>query len=119
MEKRAFFEQVRTLNTNYPGGLEQYVRNARQLLEASAKGENALEGWSPTVPTTGFNLEVGSEEYLEYERLGLEEVVHCCFVIPAGYIYIYIYNEYIYIYIYICTYRNVTPYAPSISRFRL
>lgn len=83
-EKHAFFEQVRKLEANYPGGLRQYVDNARRLLQSAARGQNPLDGWSPSVPTSGFNLAVGSPEFLSYEAAGLKELRHCCFVIPAG-----------------------------------
>ncbi|CAK0865994.1 unnamed protein product [Prorocentrum cordatum] len=85
-EKRAFFEQARTLDANYPGGLAQYISisNARKLLDAATKGENSLDGWSPSVPSTGVDLAVGSDACCLLERRGLEEVAACCFVIPAG-----------------------------------
>ncbi|CAK9081306.1 unnamed protein product [Durusdinium trenchii] len=83
-EKQTFFEQIGTLDRNYPGGIGCYLQNARSLLQEAAKGENPLEGWSPSVPKDGFQPEVGSQAYMEYEKLGRQEVQNCCFVIPAG-----------------------------------
>ncbi|CAE7243183.1 USP [Symbiodinium sp. CCMP2592] len=83
-EKLQFFDQIRTLDKNYPGGLGSYLRNALTLLQASAGGENPLDGWVPSVPQDGFQPEVGSAEFLAYEEFGAKEVSKCCFVIPAG-----------------------------------
>eukprot|EP00439_Symbiodinium_sp_Y106_P056706 s793_g7.t5 len=83
-EKLQLFDQIRTLDKNYPGGLGSYLRNARTLLQASAGGENPLDGWVPSVPQDGFRPEVGSAEFLAYEEFGAQEVSKCCFVIPAG-----------------------------------
>lgn len=83
-QKQDFFGQLHTLDSNYPGGLGSYIRNARELLQASARGENPLAGWTPSVPEDGFQPEVGSEDFLEYEAIGQKAVGQCCFVIPAG-----------------------------------
>jgi len=48
-KKRAFFEQVSTLEKNYPGGSLAYTKNAQELLRSSAAGENPFEGMAPEV----------------------------------------------------------------------
>jgi len=78
-----FFEQIEALDASYPGGLKAYVANARQLLADSKSGVNPLEGWTPKVPT-GTSLRFGSEEYLEHEQVGVEELDGCAFVLVAG-----------------------------------
>ena len=78
-----FFEQIEALDASYPGGLKAYVANARQLLADSKSGVNPLEGWTPKVPT-GTSLRFGSEEYLEHEQVGVEELDGCSFVLVAG-----------------------------------
>eukprot|EP00931_Biecheleriopsis_adriatica_P076697 TRINITY_DN50387_c0_g1_i1.p1 TRINITY_DN50387_c0_g1~~TRINITY_DN50387_c0_g1_i1.p1 ORF type:complete len:646 (-),score=132.93 TRINITY_DN50387_c0_g1_i1:128-2065(-) len=83
-QKLTFFEQAHKLDSNYPGGLGCYIRNARELLQDAASGKNPLDGWTPSVPKEGFHPEVGSKEFFEYEALGLKEIGGCCFVIPAG-----------------------------------
>jgi hypothetical protein len=47
--KKAFFEQVRGLERGYPGGIRQYVENARKLLRDSAAEVNPFEGYTPRV----------------------------------------------------------------------
>lgn len=82
--KAAFFEQVRALNDAYPGGLEAYVSKARELLEASAKGENPFEGFTPLVPE-GEALEYGTEQFEALEAEGLSAAAEgIAFVLVAG-----------------------------------
>ena len=38
------------MNNTYPGGLKNYVENARKLLKDSALGINPYEGFHPSVP---------------------------------------------------------------------
>lgn len=83
-EKTSFFEQIGVLDRNYPGGIARYFQNARSLLQAAAKAENPLSGWVPSVPKDGFQHEVASEVFMDYESLGAREVQGCCFIIPAG-----------------------------------
>mmetsp|Transcript_16645 Transcript_16645/g.54200 ORF Transcript_16645/g.54200 Transcript_16645/m.54200 type:complete len:614 (+) Transcript_16645:70-1911(+) len=83
-EKRgSFFAQMELLNKSYPGGLEAYVESAKSLLAASARGDNPLEGWVPSVPE-GESLEFGSPEWYDFEALGEEEAGKCAFVLVAG-----------------------------------
>jgi hypothetical protein len=82
--KKKFAEQVEELHKSYPsGGLPGYVKNARELLEKSRKGENPLEGWEPTVPK-GQAFEIGKKEYDEVEAIGLKELGSVGFVLVAG-----------------------------------
>ena len=82
-DKQRFLTQVTQLNGSYPGGLKQYVENARKLLAESKAGVNPLEGWSPAVPD-GAWLPYASNEFLEHEKFGLGELDGCCFVLVAG-----------------------------------
>jgi hypothetical protein len=82
--KKKFAEQVEELHKSYPsGGLAGYIKNARELLEKSRKGENPLEGWEPTVPK-GQAFEIGTKEYDEVEAIGLKELGSVGFVLVAG-----------------------------------
>lgn len=60
-----------------------YVKNAKELLEKSQKGENPLEGWVPSVPD-GEMFTIGTKDYDEFEGLGLEEMGKCGFALVAG-----------------------------------
>jgi hypothetical protein len=48
-KKAAFFDSVRALESNYPGGIRAYVKNAKELLRSSAAGENPFAGMRPEV----------------------------------------------------------------------
>ncbi|XP_021841752.1 UDP-sugar pyrophosphorylase 1 [Spinacia oleracea] len=82
-EKRAFFDQVARLNACYFGGLEQYIKNARELLADSKAGKNPFDGFTPSVPT-GENLTFGDENFINYEEAGVKEAKNAAFVLVAG-----------------------------------
>lgn len=84
VKKMAFMSKLELVDTTYPdGGLIGYLNNAVDLLEKSRRGENPLEGWTPSVPQ-GEAFTVGSESFLSTEKLGLDEVGKCGFVLVAG-----------------------------------
>uniref|UniRef100_A0A7C9AI26 UTP-monosaccharide-1-phosphate uridylyltransferase n=1 Tax=Opuntia streptacantha TaxID=393608 RepID=A0A7C9AI26_OPUST len=82
-QKRAFFDQVAHLNASYPGGLAQYIKNARKLLADSKAGKNPFEGFSPSVPS-GENLTFADEKFIKYEEAGVKEAKNAAFVLVAG-----------------------------------
>ena len=82
-QRKQFYDQIATLDGAYPGGLKAYLASARDLLAASAKGANPLEGWTPSVPQ-GESLQFGSEAWLQAEDIGSQEVSKCAFVLVAG-----------------------------------
>lgn len=71
------------INSEYPGGLKQYVQNAKTLLDNSTKGINPYDGFTPSIPE-GKNLEFGTKEFCKYEAIGLKELKHAGFVLVAG-----------------------------------
>lgn len=83
-EKRQMLAQLAKLEANYPGGLAAYIQSARNLLGQSVRGENPLQGWSPSVPKDGFDLTPGSYEFGRHEERGLAEAAHMAFAVPAG-----------------------------------
>lgn len=82
-EKIAFFDQVARLNSSYPGGLVQYINNAKELLADSKAGKNAFDGFTPSVPT-GENLTFADENFIKYEETGVKEAKNAAFVLVAG-----------------------------------
>jgi len=82
-KKERLIAQAAELNQQIPGGLESYIKSARQLLEDSAAGVNPFAGFSPTVPK-GESLQVESEAYARMEALGGPEVARTGFVLVAG-----------------------------------
>jgi UDP-sugar pyrophosphorylase len=83
--KRRLVQQLCKLSAAYPGGLQAYLRNARELLEASRRGDNPFQGMRPSVPI-GVTLSVmsGTGRIEEYEAKGLEAAKHTAFVLVAG-----------------------------------
>lgn len=83
-KKKAFMSKLESIDQSYPdGGLLGYLKNATNLLEKSRRGENPLEGWTPSVPK-GESFNVGTDAFMSTEALGLEEVGMCGFVLVAG-----------------------------------
>ena len=84
-KKKTFMSKLELVDSTYPdGGLIGYLNNAVVLLEKSRKGENPLEGWEPSVPKGEAFTSVGSDAFLETEKMGLDEVGKCGFVLVAG-----------------------------------
>ena len=71
------------MDSIYAGGIVQYIKNARKLLEESRVGANPLDGYTPEVPS-GESLDFGSDAFRHYERKGVEEAGQCAFVLVAG-----------------------------------
>ena len=83
-KKINLIQQLQRMDKAYPnGGLAGYVKNARELLERSKRGENPLEGWVPSVPD-GEMFEIGTSNYNDFECVGLSEIGKCGFALVAG-----------------------------------
>jgi UDP-sugar pyrophosphorylase len=64
-EKIAFIESLHSINSNYPGGLDAYIKNAQKLLEDARTGKNPFEGFKPQPPQT---IDLSKDETLFYEN---------------------------------------------------
>ncbi|XP_062115865.1 UDP-sugar pyrophosphorylase-like [Humulus lupulus] len=82
-EKRALFDQLTLLNANYPGGLESYIKTARELLADSKAGKNPFDEFTPSVPE-GDILTFGDDNFIKFEETGIREVEKAAFVLVAG-----------------------------------
>ena len=82
--RRRLAEQLEAIDKEYKdGGIEGYLKNARELLKKSREGVNPLDGWVPEVPV-GQNFEMCSAAYNETEAKGLKELGSVGFVLVAG-----------------------------------
>ena len=66
-----------------PGGLSNYCKRARILLEASKNNKNPYDEFKPEVPT-GVFLKPSEPLFDEMEMMGLKELSKLCFVLIAG-----------------------------------
>ncbi|XP_066376441.1 UDP-sugar pyrophosphorylase-like [Miscanthus floridulus] len=82
-KKRRFFDQVRRLNSSYPGGLVSYIQNAKKLLADSKAGKNPYDGFTPSVPS-GEVLNFGDDNFVSLEAAGIKEARNAAFVLVAG-----------------------------------
>ncbi|KAL5559694.1 hypothetical protein UlMin_035905 [Ulmus minor] len=82
-EKKAFFDQVTRLHSSYPGGLDSYIKTARELLADSKSGRNPFDGFIPSVPT-GDVLTFGDDNFINFEGTGIREAQKAAFVLVAG-----------------------------------
>ncbi|CAN6173475.1 unnamed protein product [Urochloa humidicola] len=82
-KKKAFFDQVRRLNSSYPGGLASYIQNAKKLLADSKAGKNPYDGFTPSVPS-GEVLTFGDDNFVSLEAAGVKEARNAAFVLVAG-----------------------------------
>ncbi|KAK8793514.1 hypothetical protein WA158_004873 [Blastocystis sp. Blastoise] len=78
-----FITECQNVSKTYPGGLKAYVDKYYTLIDNTMKGVNPLKGYRPELPV-GKNLEFGTPEFIEMEKIGLEELQYTCFVIVAG-----------------------------------
>ena len=83
-QKHAFFTQIGTLDSNYPGGIKGYCESAKALLQAASNGENPMKGVNQCEIPVGFKLNYGDSDFEELEALGLQDASKCAFVLVAG-----------------------------------
>ncbi len=81
--KKAFFDDLRLMDSSYPGGLKQYVANAKILLAESKAGKNPFNGYTPTQPDC-VDLTAFNDDYFACEKLGLENIDKLAVVLVAG-----------------------------------
>ena len=83
-KKKKMMLQLELLDKNYqPGGLCEYIKNAKKLLKHAKEGQNPFDGWHPSVPK-GENVEYGSKKHRELEKIGLKQAKKTAFVLVAG-----------------------------------
>ena len=83
-KKKKMMHQLELLDKNYqPGGLCEYIKNAKKLLKQAKEGQNPFDGWHPSVPK-GENVEYGSKKHRELEKIGLKQAKKTAFVLVAG-----------------------------------
>ena len=82
-DKRRLVDALARTDAAYAGGLAKYVGRSRELLAASARGDNPFEGFAPSV-LDGETLVFGDAGFGAAERDGLEAARKTGFVLVAG-----------------------------------
>ena len=82
-EKKSFIEQFNSLEKATPGGIKDYLKRAKILLEDSKNNVNPFKDYTPQVPL-GFDIKVGSDQFYELDKLGFSEIENTVFVLVAG-----------------------------------
>jgi UDP-sugar pyrophosphorylase len=82
-DKKSFIEQFNSLEKATPGGIKDYLKRAKILLEDSKNNVNPFKDYTPQVPL-GFDIKVGSDQFFELDKLGFSEIENTVFVLVAG-----------------------------------
>jgi UDP-sugar pyrophosphorylase len=82
-EKMDFIDQINKLEKTYPGGIREYIKRAKVLLTNSKNNVNPYAKFVPSVPE-GINIDLKSDSFHEFEKIGLNELEYTGFVLVAG-----------------------------------
>ena len=72
-EKTEFLTHFNYIEKTCPGGIKDYVKRAKILLENSKNNVNPFKDFTPSIPT-GFNINVGDSQFLELDKMGMEQI---------------------------------------------
>lgn len=81
--KTDFLNQLLHANGSYPGGLLNYISNARRLLADARKGANPFEGYIPEAPDV-TDLSALDDTYERMEAIGVNAFDRLGIVLVAG-----------------------------------
>ena len=82
-EQKSFIKQFNSLEKATPGGIKDYLKRAKILLEESKNNINPFKEYTPEVPL-GFDVKVGSKQFYELDKIGFEQIENTVFVLVAG-----------------------------------
>ena len=82
-EKAEFLTHFNYIEKTCPGGVKDYIQRAKVLLENSKNNVNPFKDFTPSIPT-GFNINVGDEQFLELDKSGMDQIKDTVFVMVAG-----------------------------------
>lgn len=82
-DRKKFIEQINHLEKIYPGGIREYVKRAKVLLDNSKNNINPYSRFKPSVPH-GVNVKIGNENFYNLEKSGLTQLKDIAFVLVAG-----------------------------------
>ena len=83
-DKTAFINQINDLDKACRGGIKDYIKRAKILLEKSKKKYNSFQQYKIEVPYDIPHIDIGTKEFYELEELGFNELKNSVFVLVAG-----------------------------------
>ena len=83
-EQIAFVKQINELDKACRGGIKDYIKRAKVLLENSKNKMNSFHDYKIEVPYDIPHIKVGNDEFYELEKIGFNELKTSVFVLVAG-----------------------------------
>ena len=83
-EQNEFVNQVNHLDKACRGGIKDYIKRAKTLLERSKNKQNSFHQYKIEVPDDIPRIDIGSKEFYELEELGFNQLKDSVFVLVAG-----------------------------------
>ena len=82
-KKKKFIEQISQINHNYPGGINNYIANAKKLLKESAQNINAFDNYTPYSPDI-IDISQFNDTFYQMEHLGFDNIDKLAICLVAG-----------------------------------
>ena len=83
-EQNEFISQINKLDKVCRGGIKDYLKRAKILLEKSKNKSNTFQNFQIQVPDDIPHIDIGSEEFYELDQLGFDQLKNTVFVLVAG-----------------------------------
>ena len=83
-EQNEFVSQINRLDKACRGGIKDYLKRAKILLEKSKNKMNNFQDYFIEVPDDIPHIDIGSEEFYELDKLGFNQLKDTVFVLVAG-----------------------------------
>ena len=83
-EQKDFIAQFNHLDKVCRGGIKDYLKRAKKLLEDSKNKVNFFHDYSVEIPDDIPHIDIGSEEFYELDKLGFDQLKDTVFVLVAG-----------------------------------
>ena len=83
-EQKEFVKQINDLDKVCRGGIKDYIKRAKLLLENNKNKQNSFHQYKIEVPLEIHHIDIGSEEFYELEKLGIKQLKNSVFVLVAG-----------------------------------
>ena len=83
-EQQDFVSQINKLDKACRGGIKDYLKRAKILLENSKNKVDSFNDYIIEVPDDIPHIDIGSEQFYELDKLGFNQIKDTVFVLVAG-----------------------------------